>query len=243
MPALFLLVLLASSATANAANYELYIGNTQVTDANKGDILGGGTASYDPDTATLTLNGVNIGEDAYHENDGSNYSLYSNTDAVKHLVINGTNSFASQNGGMYFKVMGPTGDDNSYDNHSLVITGTGTLTSTVSTGGGSIAAMTVVGEPADAGNGGLIMGIEDGTGPTLKLTGLDRGADFSEVGRFSMRGGTIIAKATGTKGTGVYLPYSNGCFTHFNGGTIAGFGSYDAGSYEGGAFEARGNLL
>ncbi len=46
-PALFLLMLGAGSLTAHAAGYDLYIGSTQVTDANAGDIFGDGTASYD----------------------------------------------------------------------------------------------------------------------------------------------------------------------------------------------------
>ncbi len=37
--------------------YDLWLGNTQVTSTNKGDILGDGKASFDPDTWTLTLNG------------------------------------------------------------------------------------------------------------------------------------------------------------------------------------------
>ncbi len=37
--------------------YDLWLGNTQVTEINKGDILGDGKASFDPETWTLTLNG------------------------------------------------------------------------------------------------------------------------------------------------------------------------------------------
>ena len=41
--------------------YPLWVGGVQVTGANKGDILNdGGTASYDPDSNTLTLNNANI---------------------------------------------------------------------------------------------------------------------------------------------------------------------------------------
>ena len=38
--------------------YDLWLGNTQVTSVNKGDILGDGKASYDPGTNTLNLDGV-----------------------------------------------------------------------------------------------------------------------------------------------------------------------------------------
>ncbi len=211
MPALFLWVFLAGSMTAYAAEYELYIGSTQVTDANKGDILGDGKASYDPGTATLYLNGVSIGEGNSHCDDeyGYEYSLYSGTDVVKNLVITGNNSFASTDNGMFFKVMGPTEDDNVYAKHSLMITGSGTLTSTVAGDYYDAAAMTVVGEVDSYGGngyGGVFMGNTDGTGPRLELTGLRRGANFYATGTVQMQGGTIIAKATGTPGTGVTLP-------------------------------------
>ncbi len=101
-PALFLLMLGAGSLTAYAAGYDLYIGSTQVTDANAGDIFGDGTASYDAGTKTLTLNGVHIGADNYHEVSGTldstptdHYSMYAGKDVVRHLVINGDNSFVS----------------------------------------------------------------------------------------------------------------------------------------------------
>ena len=43
------------------ASYGLWLGDTQVTDANKNDILGdGGKAKFDPSTHTLTLNGPTI---------------------------------------------------------------------------------------------------------------------------------------------------------------------------------------
>jgi len=97
--ALFLLMLGAGSLTAHAAGYDLYIGSTQVTDANAGDILGDGTASYDAATKTLTLNGVQIGADNYYAEGYSEdwpedrYSLYAGAGMVEHLVINGNNSF------------------------------------------------------------------------------------------------------------------------------------------------------
>ncbi len=45
---------------ANAATYPLYVNGVQVTENTKGDILGDGTMSFDPETMTLTLNGVNL---------------------------------------------------------------------------------------------------------------------------------------------------------------------------------------
>lgn len=50
----FILLLVAALWTqVAAANYDLYIGGTRVTDANKSDILGNGNFSYDPSTKIL----------------------------------------------------------------------------------------------------------------------------------------------------------------------------------------------
>ncbi len=106
-PAIFLLMLFAVSTTAYAQDYELYIGSTRVTDANAGNIFnetdtkGNPTAKYDAGTKTLTLNGVHIGADNYYEVLGdessptNHYSMYAGKDVVKHLEINGDNSFVS----------------------------------------------------------------------------------------------------------------------------------------------------
>ncbi len=301
MPALFLLMLFAGSTTAYAANYDLYIGNTQVTDANAGNIFGTNgtdgqpTARYDAASKTLYLNGVHIDEnhnyvvknETYKNNPGSHYSMFAGTDVVRHLVITGENSFVSAgseivhiydaiewnddtwqgvdiNGdgtfgiedmcvsevskassGIYFSATGSTSEE------AFTITGTGTLTST-STKGTSYnydnygvdwtfdedirednigTALTV------SGRGRVYMGDEDGTGPTLKLTGWDVGADFRESNWFAMQGGTVIAKSTKPEqGTGVYLSRSA---VFFEGGTIAGYGTYNADDYESGAFSSR----
>ena len=39
-----------------ADTYPVWVGDTQVSESNKGDVLGDGTVRYDPETATLTLN-------------------------------------------------------------------------------------------------------------------------------------------------------------------------------------------
>ena len=47
--------------SAAGAEYDLWLGSTQVTDNNKDDILGdGGKAKFDPSTNTLTLNNPTI---------------------------------------------------------------------------------------------------------------------------------------------------------------------------------------
>ena len=62
----------------NAAAYDLWLGKTQVTYANKGDILGDGKAEFDPATNTLTLNEpVITGVYESDEDDDSKLKIYS----------------------------------------------------------------------------------------------------------------------------------------------------------------------
>ena len=50
----------ARSLRSSVMSYPLWVGGVQVTDANKDNILGDGTASFDPDSNTLTLTNANI---------------------------------------------------------------------------------------------------------------------------------------------------------------------------------------
>lgn len=44
----------------DTVKYNLWVGSTQVTSTNAGDILHDGKVRFDPDTATLTLDNANI---------------------------------------------------------------------------------------------------------------------------------------------------------------------------------------
>ena len=57
----------AEGEEAGVVTYDLWIGGTQVTSENSTDVLEDGTISYDPDSATLILNGASItNEDSEH---------------------------------------------------------------------------------------------------------------------------------------------------------------------------------
>ena len=112
-----------ASPMAATEYYDLWVGGVQVTSENKDGIIGEGitgTATYDPDTNTLTLNGVNI-VNSY--NYGSNkLGIYSSNNSTA-LTINlaGTNTVTAE---------GIT-SGNSYgiwSLGSLTISGDGTLT-------------------------------------------------------------------------------------------------------------------
>lgn len=68
--------------------YDVRVGGVQVTEANKGDVFGDGKVSYDPETATLTLNGWSYEGDGYEyggSSDGAKtYSavIFSNGDLI-----------------------------------------------------------------------------------------------------------------------------------------------------------------
>lgn len=72
-----------------AYNYNIYVGNTQVTDINKHDILGNGTVSYD--TETLTLNQATITSGENYKN--NHHGIYFGT-GIKNptLRLNGSNT-------------------------------------------------------------------------------------------------------------------------------------------------------
>ena len=53
-----------------SVTYPVWVGGVQVTSANKDDILGDGKAKFDPETNTLTLDGLNVG-DGYHASGAS----------------------------------------------------------------------------------------------------------------------------------------------------------------------------
>ena len=100
-------------------SYPLWVGGVQVTSANKGDILGDGTASFDPDSSTLTLTNANI--TAASTNTHSGGATYNNVVYARGLDL--TVSLSGDNtvgdGSAYYAIMSDKG--------TLAITG-GSLT-------------------------------------------------------------------------------------------------------------------
>ena len=77
------------SLMASAANYGVWVLGTRVTDANKGDVLGDGTVSYNPSYQTLYLHDLGL-IDASEDNYNS-AAIYSNGSLT--LVLDGYNAF------------------------------------------------------------------------------------------------------------------------------------------------------
>ena len=69
---------------AEVTTYPLWIKGIQVTDTNKGNVLGDGKVSYDPETNTLTLDGANITADNEKQH---NFSAIHYGDTANELII------------------------------------------------------------------------------------------------------------------------------------------------------------
>ena len=83
-----LFMVLGMALNALAANYLVYVGGTQVTDANASDVLGNGKVKYEASTSTLTLDGATISANA---NSGIQSFIALN------ILVRGTNSISVTN--------------------------------------------------------------------------------------------------------------------------------------------------
>lgn len=107
-------------------SYRVFIGNTEVTSGNASNIFGDNKASFDAETRTLTLNGVNITEN-YYTTGGETYGIYYDGDKVLNINLTGTNIIGegpsnSPNYGIYYFSIGTT-----EATRKLTISGDGTL--------------------------------------------------------------------------------------------------------------------
>ena len=104
--------------------YPLWVGGVQVTSANKDDVLGntdeGATVSYDVDTNTLTLNGVDIAEgykDPYYDSTSGIY--YSGNDSLSIVLSEDSNNKVGVTGNVQIGIE---------SSRNITISGAGKLT-------------------------------------------------------------------------------------------------------------------
>ena len=101
-----------------AENYDLYVNGEQFTSEKLSVACGEGTASYDPNTKTLTLNNATI-TNGGKSDESPKYGIRVVGDTDLTIKLSGTNSITLENGGGIFA-------DGSSDNYNIV--GDGKLT-------------------------------------------------------------------------------------------------------------------
>lgn len=75
----------------NTTTYDIWVGGTQVTDANKADVLGDGSVKYDSEEKILSLNNANITTaSGYSYSDGKVAGIYADCDLAIRLTGNNT---------------------------------------------------------------------------------------------------------------------------------------------------------
>lgn len=120
----FVIALTMIPLSAFAEDYEIWVGGTQITDANQDDVLGDGKVSYNPQAGILTLNGATINGAAI-EGDDDTAGIYSQIDLkiklIGHNTITGTEAEGSSLGIWVI---------DSENGHDLDIFGEGSLTIT-----------------------------------------------------------------------------------------------------------------
>ena len=101
-----------------AENYNLYVNGEQFTSEKLSIACGEGTASYDPNTKTLTLNNATI-TNGGKSNENPKYGIRVDGDTDLTIKLSGTNSITLDNGGGIFA-------DGGSDNYNII--GDGKLT-------------------------------------------------------------------------------------------------------------------
>ena len=113
-----MLVGLLPTVAFAAENYDLYVNGEQFTSEKLSIICGEGTASYDPNTKTLTLNNATI-TNGGKSDESPKYGIRVVGDTDLTIKLSGTNSITLDNGGGIFA-------DGSSDNYNII--GDGKLT-------------------------------------------------------------------------------------------------------------------
>ena len=108
-------------AAEPVTSYDLWVGGEHFHEEKLTVTGGGGTATYDPEANTLTLNNYNYSGTGYVYFNGYNCGIYYGGEDVLNLVLVGENSIT----------VADNESSNSYDFYSggeLTVSGTGNLT-------------------------------------------------------------------------------------------------------------------
>lgn len=194
---LWLLFSAVKTASAPAATYPVWVGATQVTDANKNDILeDGGKAKFDPATNTLTLNNPAISGEHYYS------AIYAQG---IDLTMEGSASFGGSDVGVYVSdgSLSLNGDFTIFGDTALFVKSDITVT------GGKV---TVNGDYK-----GIEMNAYDSTltvtGGELEVTGRDGIIGYNGGSNLKVEGGTVTIDAENTAIDLLNATFSGGTVT------------------------------
>lgn len=199
--------------TRQVTAYNVWVGNTQVTEENATDVLGDNTVSYDADTNTLTLSGLNLsdqGHEAAIQSDTVFASVFSRGDLNIVLADGSTNTISTTEAIGNAQVLGiaamaeggSAGKISVSGSGSLSVTQTLSSTTTYSVGifGGEVAVTDADLNFSVSGNG-YTMGIG---ADTLNIQNADitcSGTAFGLIGTSSLSvSGDSHIKASGSMG-------------------------------------------
>ena len=191
--------LLPASAFAANENYGLWVNGIEVTPDNAENILGDGTASYNPDTTTLTLNGASL-TTAYEQGTLSSV-IYANQeiDTLRIISENENSIAASAECGIY-----------AYN--ALELGGSGKLS------------VNVTGDLEVYGAYSLLNGITI-SGGDYSFAGHSQfsyGIMVSYGYKVTVNGGSLIAVGDGDLGTAIHSAINVLDFSNFTGCTAVG---------------------
>ena len=191
--------LLPASAFAANENYGLWVNGIEVTPDNAENILGDGTASYNPDTTTLTLNGASL-TTAYEQGALSSV-IYANEeiDTLRIISENENSIAASAECGIY-----------AYN--ALELGGSGKLS------------VNVTGDLEVYGAYSLLNGITI-SGGDYSFAGHSQfsyGIMVSYGYKVTVNGGSLIAVGDGDLGTAIHSAINVLDFSNFTGCTAVG---------------------
>ena len=92
---LIMVIALIPATVFAVTNYDLYVNGEQFTSEKLSIKCGDGTATYDPDTATLTLNDATITKGVTN----NNYGIIMNGNTNLNITLSGKNSIDLKEGG------------------------------------------------------------------------------------------------------------------------------------------------
>lgn len=198
--------------TADTDGYELWVGGVQVTEDNADDILGDGTASYNPDTNELYLDGLDITE-GYTMDEYANVGIFAGQD-LNIVLADGSDNIISTPANELTYGIGVVG--------SLYITGNGTLYVSCKAVGGEYEYAYADSFGIIATNGVYVEGASVyALGGDIDVTGLAQSSGIYTYGDVSVDfDGALIAEGGNVTAD---VAYSDGITAYARGGIV-----YDA---------------